>query len=727
MVVLVVAVALLPARVAAVPPDFDRFQPERAMFPLPATTVEHSATRPGGAAQAGPYDALGVTLLSRVPLSEFPSESNGANDVWGYVSPSGQEYAIIGLTRGTGFVNVSDPVNPVIVADIPDASSTWSDMAFYEQYVYNVNESGGGMQIIDVSQIDSGIVALVGALTQNGLQTAHNVFVNAESGFAYTCGSNMPTPGLVAIDLSNPANPSIAGIWGDRYAHDVYVTNYDDCPYSGRSGPCEIAFVFTGGSGLWIADVTNKSSMTTIGTLTYPHQAYCHQGWLTDDKRHILFGDEADELSSNLTTTTYVVNVEDVANPQLVTTFTNGETSIDHNLLIRGSYVFEANYTTGLRIYDLSDINNIQEVGYYDTYPASNARNYNGAWGVYPLLPSGIVLISDGSGGLFVLDASDTTGCATDSHCNDRNPCTTDTCDAGGACVNAALPSGTSCDDGDVCTIDGQCDTSGTCVVTDLNTVPCTDDGPCAPGACNTQTGFCECAPCTGVARPMAPAQMLPANRYLPILPDNPGELTALRVRILDLPPPFQAHIGEEFWVGQPQVICENAGQTVPPEGGCGPAPGLDNDRFLGAELVCEPVFRDWGSDGTVQVFGASVVPNGQYVVQAIGRGCYDAGTPAYSMALTVTTSIFGDTIGNCFTPPCTGLDGIVNVTTDVTAVLDKFRNLSGAPIKARCDIGGIPPSDQIVNRTVEITDVMLVLNAFVGLDYEFPVADPCP
>ncbi len=106
---------------------------------------------------------------------------------------------------------------------------------------------------------------------------------------------------LVAIDLSNPANPSIAGIWGDRYAHDVYVTNYDDCPYSGRSGPCEIAFVFTGGSGLWIADVTNKSSMTTIGTLTYPHQAYCHQGWLTDDKRHILFGDEVEELSSYLT------------------------------------------------------------------------------------------------------------------------------------------------------------------------------------------------------------------------------------------------------------------------------------------------------------------------------------------------------------------------------------------------------------------------------------------
>ena len=71
-----------------------------------------------------------------------------------------------------------------MVATIPDAVSTWSDMATYRTYAYNVNETGGGMQIFDLSDIDNGVVTLTGS-AQNDLASAHNVFVNEESGFAY--------------------------------------------------------------------------------------------------------------------------------------------------------------------------------------------------------------------------------------------------------------------------------------------------------------------------------------------------------------------------------------------------------------------------------------------------------------------------------------------------------------------------------------------------------------
>lgn len=350
------------------------------------------------------FDASRVTLSSRIPVDEFPSGSTSANDVWGYVSPAGREYAIIGLNDGTGFVDVTDPQNPVIVADIPDAHSLWSDVAVYQQYAYNVNENDGGMQIIDLTRIDDGIVALVGALTQDGFRRAHNVFVNSESGYAYLCGANSPTSGLVAVDVHVPDNPVMVGIWEEAYAHDVYVVSYDDCPYSGRTGPCEIAFAFAGGTGLKIVDVTVKTEMTTISTLDYPNLAYCHQGWLSDDRRHLFMGDEADESRFNLTTTTHLVNVEDLGNPQYIGSFTNGRSSIDHNLMVRGHFVFEANYTSGLRIYDVSDINTIQEIAYFDTHPEGNTRTFAGAWGVFAGFPSGLVVVSDMQRGLFVLD-----------------------------------------------------------------------------------------------------------------------------------------------------------------------------------------------------------------------------------------------------------------------------------------------------------------------------------
>lgn len=350
------------------------------------------------------FDASGVTLSSRIPAEDFPSGSTAASDVWGYVSPAGREYAIIGLKDGTGFVDISDPKNPVIVADIPDAHSTWSDMAVYQQYAYNVNENDGGMQIIDLTRIDDGIVALVGALTQDGLRRAHNVFVNAESGYAYLCGANAPTSGLVAVDVHAPANPVMVGIWEESYAHDAYVVSYDDCPYSGRTGPCEIAFAFAGGRGLRIVDVTVKTDMTTISTLEYPDLSYCHQGWLSDDKRHLFMGDEADEISFDLTTSTHVVNVEDLGNPHYIGSFTNGRSSIDHNLMVRGRFIFEANYTSGLRIYDVADLDAVQEIAHFDTHPEGNMRSFAGAWGVFAGFPSGLVVVSDMQRGLFVLD-----------------------------------------------------------------------------------------------------------------------------------------------------------------------------------------------------------------------------------------------------------------------------------------------------------------------------------
>lgn len=371
--------------------------------------------------------AFNVRKLSQVRLNDIPGSNGAANDIWGYVSPSGREYALLGLHRGSAYIDVTTPENPVVVGFIagPDEfgasalatslchddceeGSDWRDLKFYEEYAYITNETAGGLQIVDLTDIDNGTVSEVRTITQSGLQTAHNVAVNLESGFAYLTGANIANGGLVVLDLAaDPTNPQIVATWDDRYIHDVDVITYTEGPFAGR----EIAFGFAEGSGIIVIDVTDKSNMFTIAIRSYPNLTYTHYGAISEDRRHLFVNDELDELQApNVsTTTTYVFNIEDPADPQYVTSFTNGLPAIDHNLRVRGDFLFEANYRSGLRIYDVRDVSNVQEVGFYDTYPSDDGRHFNGAWGVYTDLPSEVILLSDIEGGLFVLDASEAT------------------------------------------------------------------------------------------------------------------------------------------------------------------------------------------------------------------------------------------------------------------------------------------------------------------------------
>ena len=351
---------------------------------------------------AGPeFAALDVELLGRVSLAEMSSAA--ANDVWAYVSPGGRKYAIVGLEESTAFVDVTNPRSPILVATIPDEVSIWSDMATYKTFAYNVNETGGGMQIIDLSDIDDGVVTLTG-VAAGGMTTAHNVFVNEESGFAYPCGTDV-AQGFEAFDLSNPASPTPVGSWNDVTVHDLYVHSFELCPWAGRAGqPCELAYVFAGFDGMKIVDVTDKSNMTTLSSLTYPTLGYCHQGWLSEDGRHVFFNDELDEYFGNISQTrTYVADVQDPANPTLAATFDHDGCWIDHNLIAVGQRVYQAHYAAGLRILDVQNPLVPVEVAHFDTRPEDNATDFLGAWGVHAGLPSRIVLLSDRERGLFVL------------------------------------------------------------------------------------------------------------------------------------------------------------------------------------------------------------------------------------------------------------------------------------------------------------------------------------
>ena len=138
---------------------------------------------------------------------------------------------------------------------------------------------------------------------------------------------------------------------------------------------------------------------------TYPQLGFVHQGWLTEDHRFLFIGDEADESGFGVRTRTHVFDVTDLDAPAYVYAYEASTPSIDHNLYVLGNRVYQANYTSGLRILEFTDLGNQQmtEIAFFDTFPASNAVNFNGAWSVYPYLPSGTIIVNDTLNGLFVL------------------------------------------------------------------------------------------------------------------------------------------------------------------------------------------------------------------------------------------------------------------------------------------------------------------------------------
>lgn len=366
------------------------------------------------AGMAGSYPCSNIDLMAFLPLDQIGG-GNG-NDIWGWTdSLTGKEYAIMGLTTGTAFVDISDPVNPVYLGHLPPhpgvSASSWRDIKTYSDHAYIGSEAlNSGMQVVDLTQLRDIVappVTIVETAFYLGFSTSHNIVINEDSGFAYGVGLNSGNcaRGLHFVDIANPANPQAAGCFSsDGYTHDAQCVNYNG-PDSEHAGK-EICFAYNEDT-LTIVDVTNKAAPVQLSRTNYANRGYSHQGWLTDDQSYLLLDDELDErnVASVTNTRTLIWNVIDLDNPVHQGDHSGVSTSIDHNQYIIGDYSYQANYTSGLRILDISDIanNNLSEVAFFDIYPANDNANFNGAWSVFPYFASGNVIVSGIEQGLYIL------------------------------------------------------------------------------------------------------------------------------------------------------------------------------------------------------------------------------------------------------------------------------------------------------------------------------------
>ena len=363
---------------------------------------------------AGVYPCSGFDLVSRIDLADLGG--NRGNDIWGWADPdTGIEYAIVGLNTGTVFISLEDPEDPLILGTLPTATSnsTWRDIKVHSNHAYIVSEAGGhGMQVFDLTQLrnPATVPADFSATSVfRGFGNAHNIVINEDTGFAYAVGTGPDAPfsgGATFIDLSDPGNPAPAGGYGDSgYTHDAQVVTYNgpDSDYTGRE-----IFIGSNEDRVVIVDVTDKEQPQFISQLTYPQIGYTHQGWFTEDQRYFLLGDETDELNFGLASRTIIFDFTDLDAPVFDFDYSGPTTAIDHNGYVLGNSFYLANYAAGLRVLDLSDIENgnMVETGFFDSYPQSQATSFVGVWSVYPYLPSGVILINDINNGFFVVRPS---------------------------------------------------------------------------------------------------------------------------------------------------------------------------------------------------------------------------------------------------------------------------------------------------------------------------------
>ena len=363
---------------------------------------------------AGKYPCKGYNLLAHIDLATF--ESSDGNDSWGWTDPSTQkEYVLMGLGNGTAFVDISDPVNPILLGKLPTAteSSLWRDIKVYKNYAYVVSEATDhGIQAFDLTRLRG--VEAPQTFTANRVlktvPTAHNMVINSESGFGYVVGTSRNDEfkgGVHFLDLNDPENFRFVGGYGEGgYSHDAQVVTYSgpDSDYIGKE-----IFLGSNESKLVIVDVTDKQNPTAISEISYQNPFYTHQGWFDLDQRFFILGDELDESRIGGKTRTLVFDLNDLDNPQLHHSYYGPTNAIDHNGYVKGNLFYLANYTAGIRVIDINDLENknMSEIGFFDTFPEHNYVTYDGAWNVYPFFESGVIAISDINKGLFLIKKSE--------------------------------------------------------------------------------------------------------------------------------------------------------------------------------------------------------------------------------------------------------------------------------------------------------------------------------
>ena len=334
-----------------------------------------------------PFYLLSQSNYNLSLLGTYDWNNTEGNDIWGWADMNGNEYALVGLNNGFSVVNVTNPNSPSQEFFISDLNSTWRDVKTYGHYAYVTTEADAGLLIVDLSDMTGNTYYHQTIFNNsNGSNTeftaAHNIYID-ENGVAYIFGASSnaggsPSDGAIFLDVAtNPTDPIYLGEWDDYYIHDGMA----------RGDTMYVGCIYEG--EMYVVDVSNKSNPQNLGSTSTPSN-FTHNAWVSNNGRYVFTTDEQSDAYVGAYDISDINNIQEVdriqSNP--------GSNSIPHNAHVDGNFLITSWYRDGTVVHDITYPNNMVEVANYDSY-AGSGDGFDGCWGTYPFLPSGNIISSD--------------------------------------------------------------------------------------------------------------------------------------------------------------------------------------------------------------------------------------------------------------------------------------------------------------------------------------------
>jgi len=358
--------------------------------------------------KAQTYPNLNMNMLAHLD----PEKDNSGTDnrkysgCWGWAQiDKNKEYAIIGTSSQTYFIDVTNPNNPNIVDSVKSrrAGCSWKEIKTYQNFCYVISDdaSPNTFQIIDMQYLpDSVHVAYEGT---NYFERSHMLYIDNDKlycasvtdigGKGYSTmrvySLATPTAPVLLRKLEQDISTSVIGV-----VHDMYVRN-------------DTIFASCGFKGLKILKLNPDHTFSLLQSFDgYPYSGYNHSSWQTDNRKTMVFTDEVPA-----STPAKVIDVSDLNNITVLDTINSHPLATPHNVYIVGNkWCWISSYQDGLYLYDISNPSNTSIYGYFDTHPQHGVNDnfqtsaYRGNWGAYPYLPSKIIIACDMQNGIFILE-----------------------------------------------------------------------------------------------------------------------------------------------------------------------------------------------------------------------------------------------------------------------------------------------------------------------------------
>lgn len=372
---------------------------------LPFTMIAQSSSN---LSLVGSYDYSGVAK---------------ANDIWGYVDNVGVEYALVGLETGFSVVSLADPANPAEMFFIPGQPTVWRDVKVWGHYAYVTSDNTSeGLLIVDLNDM-TGNTYLYTTEDNNGdylFSMAHNIYID-EFGKAYAFGGNVVAGSsydgalifdVTQTDLANNILPTNLGHVDQFYLHDGMArgdTLWGSAIYEGS---------------FFAIDVSDPANPVVFNDGLAFHETpnvFTHNCWISDDGNTLF---TTDEISGAYVAAYDVSDLSNIYELDRIQSSPDLGIIIPHNTHVMGNFLVTSYYTDGVVVHDATYPNYMLEVGHYDAYEGETDE-FDGCWGAYPYLPSGLILATDrnssstAQGVLWVLEPSFEQGCYLDGTVTD--------------------------------------------------------------------------------------------------------------------------------------------------------------------------------------------------------------------------------------------------------------------------------------------------------------------